>query len=100
MIFADYCRSGGDAEERKGAGRSQEEAGHDPTAAVQVPPVRAARGRPGAVRGRPGNARDHAFYQSVFHFQSKKEIITLPVILKFPNTEIYAFKYLLSYLCF
>lgn len=34
---ADYRRSGGDAAEREGAGRSQEEAGHDQAAAVQVP---------------------------------------------------------------
>lgn len=49
---ADHRRSGGDAAERKGAGRGQEEAGHDQTAAVQVPALRAAGGRPGTVRVR------------------------------------------------
>lgn len=49
-MFADHRCSGGDAAERKGAGRGQEEAGHDPTAAVQVPPLRAAGGWPGTVR--------------------------------------------------
>lgn len=33
---SDHCGSGGDAEERARAGGSQEEAGSDPTAAVQV----------------------------------------------------------------
>lgn len=48
-MFSDHCSSGGDAQEGEGAGGSQKEAGHDPTAAVQIPAVRAARGRTGAV---------------------------------------------------
>lgn len=35
-LFSDHCSSGGDAEKRARTGRSPEEAGSDPTAAVQV----------------------------------------------------------------
>lgn len=48
-VSSDHRCSGGDAQEGERAGRSQEEAGHDPTAAVQVPAVRAQRGWTGAV---------------------------------------------------
>ncbi len=56
---ADHRRSGGDATERKGAGWSQEEAGYDQTAAVQVSSIGAAGGRPGTVRACvPGHIRN------------------------------------------
>lgn len=48
-VSSDHRCSGGDAQEGERAGRSQEEAGHDPTAAVQVPAVRAQRGWTGSV---------------------------------------------------
>lgn len=48
-VYSDHRCSGGDAQEGERAGRSQEEAGHDPSAAVQVPAVRAQRGWTGAV---------------------------------------------------
>lgn len=48
--FADHRCSRGDAAEGARAGRGPEEAGHDQTAAVQVPPLRAAGGRSGTVR--------------------------------------------------
>lgn len=48
-VSSDHRCSGGDAEEGERAGRGPEEAGHDPTATVQVHAVGAPRGRPGAV---------------------------------------------------
>lgn len=48
-VPSDHRCSGGDAQEGERAGGSQEEAGHDPTATVQVPAVRAQRGWTGSV---------------------------------------------------
>ncbi len=48
-VPSDHRCSGGDAQEGERAGGSQEEAGHDPTATVQVLAVRAQRGWTGSV---------------------------------------------------
>lgn len=52
FCLLDHCCPGGDAEEGEGVGRGQKEAGHHPTATVQIPALRAQGGRAGAVMKR------------------------------------------------
>lgn len=59
VCAADHLCAGRDAAEGARAGGGSEEARHDQTAAVQVPPVGAAGGRPGAVSVDGGRATDN-----------------------------------------